>query len=83
MRVLEIVQASESVIGETRGGSVNEIGALGVLKNLLENIREGNKTKQKNDAPSLSHCPAPCRPAVAHVALPWSGEEVYTQNLSA
>lgn len=35
MRILEIIEASKGVVGETRGRSVNEVGALGVLKNLL------------------------------------------------
>jgi hypothetical protein len=34
--VLEIVEAGERVVGEARGSSVDEVGALGVLKNLLE-----------------------------------------------
>jgi hypothetical protein len=34
--VLEIVKASKRVVSKARGGSVNEVGALGVLKNLLE-----------------------------------------------
>jgi hypothetical protein len=34
--VLEIIEASERVIGEAGGCSVDEVGALGVLKNLLE-----------------------------------------------
>ena len=34
--ILEIIEASEGIVGETRGRSVNEVGALGVLKNLLE-----------------------------------------------
>jgi hypothetical protein len=34
--VLEIIEASEGIVGETRGRSVNEVGTLGVLKNLLE-----------------------------------------------
>jgi hypothetical protein len=36
VRVLEIIKASERVIGKTRGCGVNEVGALGVLKDLLE-----------------------------------------------
>jgi len=34
--VLEIVEASQGIVGETRSRSVNEVGALWVLKNLLE-----------------------------------------------
>ena len=34
--VLEIIEASKRVVAEARGGSVDEVGALGVLKNLLE-----------------------------------------------
>jgi hypothetical protein len=36
VRVLEIIKASERVVSKAGGGSVNEVGALGVLKNLLE-----------------------------------------------
>jgi hypothetical protein len=34
--VLEIIEASERVVSEARGCSVDKVGALGVLKNLLE-----------------------------------------------
>jgi stage III sporulation protein SpoIIIAA len=34
--VLEIIEAGERVVGEARGCSVDEVGALGVLKDLLE-----------------------------------------------
>jgi len=34
--VLEIVEASKRVVGEARGCSIDEVGALGVLKDLLE-----------------------------------------------
>ena len=34
--VLEIIEASQGIVGETRSRSVNEVGALWVLKNLLE-----------------------------------------------
>jgi hypothetical protein len=34
--VLEIIEAGERVVSEARGSSVDEVGALGVLKNLLE-----------------------------------------------
>jgi hypothetical protein len=34
--VLEIVEASERVVGEARGCSIDEVTALGVFKNLLE-----------------------------------------------
>jgi len=34
--VLEIIEASEGIIGGTECCSVNKVGALGVLKNLLE-----------------------------------------------
>jgi len=34
--ILEIVEASQGIVGETRSRSVNEVGALGVLKYLLE-----------------------------------------------
>jgi hypothetical protein len=34
--VLEIIEASERVVGEARGSCVDEVGALGVLKYLLE-----------------------------------------------
>ncbi len=36
VRILEIVEASQGIVGETRGCGVNEVGALGVLKDLLE-----------------------------------------------
>ncbi len=36
MGVLEVIEASERVVGEARGSSVDEVGALGVLKYLLE-----------------------------------------------
>ena len=36
VRVLEIIEASQGIVGEARGSGVNEIGALGVLKYLLE-----------------------------------------------
>ena len=36
VRVLEIVKTSEGIISETRSVGVNEVGALGVLKDLLE-----------------------------------------------
>jgi hypothetical protein len=32
---LEIVEASETAVGEARGWSVDKVGALGVLKNLF------------------------------------------------
>ncbi len=50
MGVLEIVEASERVVGEARGCSVNKVGALGVLKNLLEgafHCRGGEKVVVK------------------------------------
>ena len=34
--VLEIIEASEGIIGGTKGCSINKVGALGVLKNLLK-----------------------------------------------
>jgi len=34
--ILEIVEASQGIVGETRGCGINEVGALGVLKDLLE-----------------------------------------------
>jgi hypothetical protein len=34
--VLEIIEASERVVSEARGCSVDEVGTLGELKNLLE-----------------------------------------------
>jgi hypothetical protein len=34
--VLEIIEASKRVVAEARGGSVDKVGALGVLKDLLE-----------------------------------------------
>ena len=36
VRTLEIIEASQGIVDETRGCSVNEVGAPGVLKNLLE-----------------------------------------------
>lgn len=36
VRILKIVEASERVISEARGSSVDEVGALGVIENLLE-----------------------------------------------
>jgi hypothetical protein len=36
--VLKIIEASERVVGEARGCSVDEIEALGVLKNLQEDL---------------------------------------------
>jgi hypothetical protein len=36
--ILEIVEASWGIIGETRSYSINKVGALGVLKNLLEGV---------------------------------------------
>jgi hypothetical protein len=36
MRVLEIIKTSEGIVSETRSVGVNEVGALGVLKDLLE-----------------------------------------------
>jgi len=36
VRVLKIVETSEGIVSETRGVGVNEVGALGVLKDLLE-----------------------------------------------
>jgi hypothetical protein len=36
VRVLKIIETGERVVSETRGSSVNEVGALGVLKDLLE-----------------------------------------------
>ena len=35
VRILEIIETSEGVVNETRGRSVNEVGVLRVLKNLL------------------------------------------------
>jgi hypothetical protein len=34
--VLEMIDASEGVVDEARGSSVDKVGALGVFKNLLE-----------------------------------------------
>jgi len=34
--VLEIVEASKRVVGEARGSSIDKVGALGMLKNLLK-----------------------------------------------
>jgi hypothetical protein len=34
--VLEIIEASERVVSEARGCSVDEVGTLGELKNLVE-----------------------------------------------
>jgi hypothetical protein len=34
--VLEVIKTSERIVSETRCSGVNEIGALGVLKDLLE-----------------------------------------------
>ena len=34
--ILEIVKTGEGIISETRSGGVNKVGALGVLKDLLE-----------------------------------------------
>ena len=36
VRVLEIIEASQGIVGEARGSSINEIGALGMFKDLLE-----------------------------------------------
>ena len=36
MRILEIVEASQEIVGETRCCCVNEVRALGVLKDLLK-----------------------------------------------
>jgi hypothetical protein len=36
VRILEIIETSQGIVGETRGCSVNEIGALGVFENLLK-----------------------------------------------
>jgi hypothetical protein len=36
VRVLKIIKTSEGIVSETRSGGVNEVGALGVLKDLLE-----------------------------------------------
>jgi hypothetical protein len=36
VRILEIIEASQGIVGKARGCSVNEVGALGVLKDLLE-----------------------------------------------
>ena len=36
MRVLEIIETSQGIVGEARGRSINEIGALGVVENLLK-----------------------------------------------
>ena len=36
MGILEIIEASQGIVGETRGCSVNEVGAPGVLNDLLE-----------------------------------------------
>ena len=38
MWILEIIKASRGIVGETRSCSVNKVGALGVLKNLLEGV---------------------------------------------
>ena len=36
MGVLETIKASKGIVGRTKGCSVNKVGALGVLKNLLK-----------------------------------------------
>ena len=36
VRVLEIVKTGQGIVSKTRGSGVNKVGALGVLKNLLE-----------------------------------------------
>jgi hypothetical protein len=36
VEILGIIEAGEGVVGEARGSSVDEVGALGALKNLLE-----------------------------------------------
>jgi len=36
VRTLEIIEASQGIIDETRGCSVNEVGAPGVPKSLLK-----------------------------------------------
>ena len=36
VRILEIVKTGKGIVSETRSIGVNEVGALGVLKDLLE-----------------------------------------------
>ena len=61
VRILEIIEASEGVVGETRGHSVNEVGALGVLKNLLGVGEASGVASGLEDVDQLRQCRRACQ----------------------